>query len=301
MKTFGDRIVEVCEEKETVVCVGLDPRAEHLPPEILRDHDAGPEEAARAFQAFGEEVLDLVAPMAAAVKPQAAFFEALGPPGFAALFEVCAAARRLGLLVIADVKRGDIGSTAEAYAQAWLKKRGDQPPVADACTVNPYLGSDGIRPFIETAVAEGGGLFVLVRTSNASAGEIQDRMLADGGTVSQHVARLVSGWNRPVGMTGYGPVGAVVGATVPQQLAEFRRVLSASIILVPGYGAQGGTARDVVRGCDARGLGILVNASRSVTIPWGRREDCPAYWQEAVVEAARTMRREINDARARRG
>lgn len=299
MNGFAERLFDACRRKESVVCVGLDPRAELLPPEH-RPATGDPDAVAAAYESFGRDVIDIVAPSAAALKPQAAFFEALGPPGFAAYCRLCDAARERGLLVIADVKRGDIGSTAEAYAAAWLGPRGSRPPLADACTVNAWLGADGVKPFADAARAGGGGIFVLVKTSNPSSGEIQDLQLADGGTVCERMAALVRGWAQPPGPSGYGPVGAVVGATWPAHLRELRRALPESVILIPGYGAQGAAAADVADGFDADGLGAIVNASRSITFPWGRPERCPAAWREAIRDAATAMRAELNAALAAR-
>ena len=305
MTGFGDRLAAAIETKDSVVCVGLDPRLELIPPDCRRQGEArdgygGPGHAA-AFEIFGSRIIELVSPFAVAIKPQIAFFEALGVDGYRAFEVLCRKARAAGLLVIADVKRGDIGSTAEAYARAFLESRGDQPPISDACTVNPYLGSDGLRPFIDSAMMEGGGVFVLVKTSNPSARELQD--LAVGGRrVHQHVAEIVRqlGATR-VGASGYGAVGAVVGATWPDDLVEARKAMPNSFLLVPGFGAQGATAKDVVGAFDARGQGAVVNASRSVTFPWSAEGRCPADWERRVVEAVVRMRDGLQDVVYGRG
>ncbi len=224
---------------------------------------------------FGKAVVDVVAGRVGLVKFQAAFYEAYGPEGMAALGETIRYARGRGLLVILDGKRNDIGSTAEAYARAYLGK----VPVggaflpswdADAITVNPYLGTDGISPFVKVAAREGKGLFVLVRTSNASAREFQD-LVADGRPVYRHVADRAGRLGRAHrGGSGYSLVGAVVGATYPAELAELRAALPGVPFLVPGYGTQGGSAPDVAPAFDADGLGAVINNSRGLIFAYNQ-------------------------------
>ena len=242
-------------------------------------------------------MVDVVASQVPAVKFQAAYYEAYGPEGLSALHATAASARSKGLIVLIDGKRNDIGSTAEAYARAYLGRvpvgdRTEPSWEADALTVNPYLGSDGIAPFIATAEAEGKGLFVLVRTSNPSAGEFQD-LVADGRPLYRHVAEHLARWAEPVrGASGYSLVGAVVGATYPEELAELRGAMPGVPFLVPGYGAQGGTAADVAAAFDANGLGAIVNNSRGLTFAYKK----PAYrsrfgddWQRAIDQALGDM------------
>ena len=298
---FGDRVVNAVDVKRSVVCVGIDPRRELLPPECLEEaHRPGLSRAgvtAEAFRLFSERVVRLVAPHAAAVKPQVAFFEQYGSAGLVAYESVCRAAREAGVLIIADVKRGDIGTTAAAYAQAWLGTGGERAPLADACTVNPYLGTDGIEPFVHVGCDEGGGIFVLVKTSNPSSTEIQD-LESGGRPIFEHAAELVARLNDPhVGVTGYGPVGAVVGATWPAQLKAIRKLLPASILLIPGYGAQGGRAEDVAPAFDADAQGALVSASRSLTFPWRGEGRCPTDWEERIVHEVQVMRTALNAVR----
>ncbi len=239
----------------------------------------------------------MLAGLVPAVKFQAAFYEALGPGGLAAMADSLAYARSKGLIAIVDGKRNDIGSTAEAYAQAYLGEVGfedrvEAPWDADALTINPYLGVDGIAPFVEVARKRDRGLFVLVRTSNPSAREIQD-LVADGRPVYRHVAELVKTWSAPDrDASGYGLLGAVVGATYPEQLAELREAMPGVIFLVPGYGAQGGTARDVAAAFDANGLGAVVNNSRGLTFAYLRKDLSGRFgseWQRAIEWAAREM------------
>jgi orotidine-5'-phosphate decarboxylase len=294
---FADRLIDSVRRVGNAVCVGIDPRPEDLPPGLL---DGFPEDrrgVAAALGEFGRSVIDVVAGKVGVVKFQAAFYEAYGPEGLEALRESIGYARSRGLIVIFDGKRNDIGSTAEAYARAYLGKvpvGGRFEPVwdADAVTVNPYLGADGVSPFIKVAAREGKGLFALVRTSNASAREFQD-LNADGKPVYRHVAERLAGWAAPHrGESGYSLAGAVVGATYPAELAELRSALPGVLFLVPGYGNQGGSAADVAPAFDENGLGAIVNNSRGLIFAYSK----PAYktrfannWQGAVEAALGEM------------
>jgi orotidine-5'-phosphate decarboxylase len=242
-------------------------------------------------------VIDVVAPLVPAVKFQSAFFEAYGPEGLAALHATIDHARRQGLIVIFDGKRNDIGSTAEAYARAYLGK----VPVGeafepawnvDAMTVNPYLGTDGITPFVKIAAREHKGVFVLVRTSNASAGEFQD-LISNGQPLYRHVARKVAEWTAGhLGAAGYGLVGAVVGATYPDELAQLRTAFPDILFLVPGYGTQGATSREIASAFNSDGLGAIVNNSRGITFAFKRRAFQTQFadrWQGAVRQAVVEM------------
>jgi orotidine-5'-phosphate decarboxylase len=290
---FGDRLAQAVVDKRTPVLVGIDPRPDQFPAGWI-DSFAG--DVITATREFGQEVLRTVAPLVPAVKFQLAFYEALGPAGLHALEDTARTARELGLIVIFDGKRNDIGSTAEAYTDAYVgkPKSGDPSPVwtSDALTINPYLGSEGISPFLNGAAAAGTGLFLLVRTSNPSAGEFQD-LVADGKPIYRHVADRLVEWAKPyLGQSGYSPLGAVVGATSPAQLAELRKVLVGTWILVPGYGAQGGTAKDVAVAFDENGLGAIVNNSRGITFAYRNPEYASKFgadWQGAVREATLRM------------
>jgi orotidine-5'-phosphate decarboxylase len=276
VQTFADRLAAEVERKRSQLVVGLDPRVDLLPVELRGD-------VAR----FCCGLVDAVAPHAVAVKPQLAFFEMLGAPGIAAFQEVCAYAHRAGMLVIADGKRGDIGSTARAYADAYLE--GDLPR-ADALTVNAYLGRESVEPFIAAARRTGGGLFVLVKTSNAG-GDVQDLQLLDGRPLWHHVASLVAEWGEElVGEVGLSSVGAVVGATHPRAVAEARRLMPQAILLLPGVGAQGAAVGDLVRAFQSGPASALVTASRS--IDYAFRETGGDYREAAGAEAAR-LKREI--------
>src|SRR5919199_4125133 len=245
---FGDRLAEAVERKRSQLVVGLDPRRDLLPVELRGDAHLGREHAAQACSRFCCGLVDAVAPYVVAVKPQLAFFEALGADGLRALEDVCAYARSAGLQVIADAKRGDIGSTARAYATASLERTNGREPLADAVTVNPYLGRDSVDPFLAACRREGAGLFCVVKTSNAGGAEGQDLVLSDGRHVWHQVAELVAEWGAElVGEHGLSAVGAVVGATNPRAVGEARRLLPRSILLLPGVGAQGASAADVAR------------------------------------------------------
>jgi orotidine-5'-phosphate decarboxylase len=287
---FADRLAAAVRAKATPLCVGLDPRWVHLPDEVRNRHGSATLDAmAAAFEEFILRVLDIVAGLVPVVKPQSAFFEACGPAGLATLQRVLHRARQLGLVTILDAKRNDIASTAEAYADAafaGVTIEGKRHPVwdADALTVNPYLGRDAMEPFIKSARRDGRGLFVLVRTSNPGAGQFQD--LASGGKpLFQHVAAAVGEWTREnLGRCGLGDVGAVVGATHPAELAAVRQLIPEAWFLVPGFGAQGGTATDVAPAFRADGLGAVVNNSRGIIACFAPEEP---HW-EAAVEAATT-------------
>ena len=241
--TFADRLAEAVERKRSQLVVGLDPRLDLLPVELRGEAVLGRAEAANAYARFCCGIIDAVAPYVVAVKPQVAFFEALGGDGIAALERVCDYGRAAGLLVIADGKRGDIGSTARAYAAAYLEPRDEQEPLADALTVNTYLGGDSVEPFLQACRLHGAGIFCLVRTSNAGASDVQELTLSDGRRVWQHVAALVGEWGAElIGERGLSSVGAVVGATVPRAVAEARKLLPRAVLLLPGVGAQGATA-----------------------------------------------------------
>jgi len=245
MAGFRARLEEARRHKRSAVCVGLDPRFDQLPHRF----DSLP--PAHAILAFNREIVDATADLAVAVKPQAAFYELYGADGYGALIETVRYARSKGLLVIVDAKRGDIGSTAEAYAQAFLHPDGTFD--ADALTVNAYLGSDGVQPFLDVAAKYAKGVFVLVKTSNPSSGELQDLEIA-GEPVYERMARLVDAWDCE----------AVVGGTYPAQARRARELMPRATILVPGYGAQGATASDVAVSFRPDGSGAVVNNARGI-------------------------------------
>lgn len=295
MDAFGDRLTAAIRRVGTPTLVGLDPRFNSLPEPLKSGRDSSNrEDVAVAYEAFCKGVIDVVAPLVAVVKPQAAFFEQVGVPGMQALANTITYAREKGLLVILDGKRNDIGSTAAGYADAYL---GEQSAwQADALTVSPYLGSDSLTPFVNVANERGAGIFVLVKTSNPGGGLFQDRIDATC-AMYEHVARHVESLN---GLDeedgGYGSIGAVVGATYPEQLAELRAVMPHAWILVPGYGAQGASAADVGGGFDADGLGAIVNSSRGIIFAHSKDDRFgDDRWQEAVEAAALDMIADLRD------
>jgi orotidine-5'-phosphate decarboxylase len=289
--TFGDRLAEAVDRRRSQLVVGLDPRPELLPVELRGDTHIGRASAADACSRFSCGLIDAVAPYVVGVKPQLAFFEALGADGMRAFEEVCAYARSAGLIVIADAKRGDIGSTARAYADAYLEGREDGPPAVDAITINPYLGRDSVEPFLAACRRSGTGLFCLVKTSNAGAADVQDLALSDGRRVWHEVAELVAEWGRDlVGERGLSSVGAVVGATHPRSVGLARRLMPQAILLLPGIGAQGATPADVARAFTSGPASALVPVSRAVIYAF--RVD-GADWRKAAAAEAARLRREV--------
>jgi orotidine-5'-phosphate decarboxylase len=272
---FADRLLAACDDKRAPVCVGLDPVAQRLPEGVsLVDYCIG--------------VVDAVAAHVPCIKPQLACFERHGRAGWEAYERLVDHARGRGLLVIADAKRGDIGISASHYAAAFFA--GDHP--ADALTINAYLGGDGVEPFIDAARQRGCGLFSLVRTSNPGGDALQGLMLDDGRTVGEAVADLIAGLGAGhTGSSGYSLLGAVVGATRPRDAASLRARMPSQVFLVPGFGAQGGTAEDVRACFDPAGRGAIITASRSVIYAYesGRESD----WQRAVADAAADLNRQI--------
>ncbi len=291
---FADRLMDAVRRKGSRLCVGLDPRVDLLPPDL----PGSASDPAKRVESFCLNLCLGTEPYAVAVKPQAAYFEALGAEGMVCLERVMCFARELGLLVILDAKRNDIGSTAQAYADAYLGARpevcGPCLQVADAITINAYLGYDGVEPFVNKAHEHGTGLFILVKTSNPGSGQLQDLRLESGLTVYQHMADLVAQWGQDlVGASGYSSVGAVVGATYPEQLKELRARLPQTPFLVPGYGHQGASAADVAAGFDKQGLGAIVNSARGIIYAYRKRE---GTFTQAAAEAAQEARDELNAA-----
>src|SRR5918995_2394805 len=263
--SFSDRLAEGVERKRSQLLVGLDPRPELLPVELRGEAWASRAAAADACGRFCRGLVDAVAPYVVGVKMQLAFFEALGADGVRALEEVCEYARNAGLVVLADGKRGDIGSTARAYADADLGRRDNAAPPVDALTVNPYLGSDSIEPLVAACRRSGAGLFCVVKTSNAGSADIQDLSMSDGRPLWQHVALLVREWGNDVlGDGGLSSIGAVIGATYPRAVGEARKLMPQAILLLPGIGAQGATPADVARAFTSGPASALVPVSRAV-------------------------------------
>jgi orotidine-5'-phosphate decarboxylase len=289
--TFADRLADAVDAKHSQLLVGLDPRPELLPVELRGETYLSRGAAADACARFCRGLIDAVAPYVVGVKLQLAFFEALGSDGLRAYEDVRDYARAATLLVVADAKRGDIGSTARAYADAYLEAGdGERLPV-DALTVNPYLGSDSVEPFLAACRRSGAGLFCLVKTSNAGSADIQDLALSDGRRVWQQVAELVNEWGAGlVGERGLSSVGAVVGATYPRAVAEARRLMPQAVLLLPGIGAQGATPADVARAFTSGPASALVPVSRAVIYAF--RVD-GADWRKAAAAEAARLRSEV--------
>lgn len=303
---FADRLNAQIRKKSSPVCVGLDPRLQQIPEFIREKHFKEQKDplaaAAEAIIEFNQGIIDAVADLVAVVKPQIAFYEQYGHEGIRAFEETLWYARDKGLLTIADIKRGDIGSTADAYAKAFLGKvdlngKDVFSFDADAVTIVPYLGWDGIKPFVEEARKHGKGLFILVKTSNPSSIDVQDLKMADDRTIYEIMAQYLDSWGADdIGESGYSFVGAVTGATFPEQIEDLRKLMPAAIFLVPGYGAQGGRAKDVQKAFNDDGLGAVVNSSRGIIFAW---EDSDIFTEKDYAEAARHATQQmLKDLRA---
>lgn len=289
-----ERLIKKIDEKKAPVVVGLDPELAYLPKHIL---DKNVSEKGETLMAVGQALLDYnmgiidaTCDLIPAVKPQIAMYEQFGIPGIVAFRQTISYAQSKGLIVIGDVKRGDIGSTSAAYARAHLGsftlgKTKIYPFNEDMATVNPYLGSDGLKPFVDICKHEDKGIFILVKTSNPSSGELQD-LLVDGKPVYEHVAEIVSKLGEPSIKDGYSDIGAVVGATYPEIGEDLRRIMPHTFILVPGYGAQGATAKDLRPFFDNEGRGAIINSSRGIIAAY-KNEKYAHFGEEGYKEAAR--------------
>jgi orotidine-5'-phosphate decarboxylase len=289
--TFADRLAVAVAERRSQLLVGLDPRLDLLPVELRGDAHLGREAAAESYARFCRGLVDAVAPYVVGIKPQLAFFEALGADGIRALEDVCAYARTAGLLVVADGKRGDIGSTARSYAAAYLEAEEGSQPLGDALTVNTYLGRDSLEPFVAACRRSGGGIFCLVKTSNPGGADVQDLVLRDGRPLWHHVAMMVAELGEDlVGEHGLSNVGAVVGATYPRAVGEARRLMPQAILLLLGVGAQGATPADVARAFTSGPASALVSVSRSVIYAF---RATGAEWRTAAAAEAARLQAEV--------
>jgi len=295
MEHFSDRLVAAIKEKGNPICVGLDPRLNQIPSFIcekaLSNHgDNKFTAAAEAIIEFNKGIIDAIYDVVPIVKPQIAFYEMFGSEGYRAFEETCRYAREKGILVLADVKRSDIGSTSAAYADEFIGEVDlfDEmtPSVdVDAVTLSAYLGWDGIDPFVKRADKYGRGMFILVRTSNKTAADLQDLKMDDGKEIYEIMGHLVDSWGADsIGESGYSSVGAVVGATYPSQAAKLREVMPHSIFLVPGYGAQGGGAADVKPCFKEDGTGAIVNSSRGIIFAYEKSDELS---EDDYADAAR--------------
>ncbi len=297
-----DRLIEAIKRTGNPTVAGLDPKLEYIPAYLtqaaLREHGEALEWAAAAILAYNKGLIDALCDVVPAVKPQAAYYEMYGWPGVRTLCETIAYAKQKGLFVITDGKRNDIGSTMEAYAAAHMGTTAVGGAVCtpfggDALTVNGYLGSDGILPLLTVCREQDTGIFVLVKTSNPSSGELQDRLI-DGLPVYRQMGDMCEKWGEQLpGKYGYSGVGAVVGATYPAQLSELRGLLPHTFFLVPGYGAQGGGAADVAGAFDDNGLGAIVNSSRAILCAWKKEGCAPEAYAEAARREALRMKADI--------
>jgi orotidine-5'-phosphate decarboxylase len=294
VEAFADRLMTAIDGKGCPITAGIDPRLDLMPPTILAGYFSRygytHQAASLAIRDFNLRLLDAVAAHVPVVKVQVAFYEVFGPAGMQVFAETLSAARERELIVIADVKRGDVEMTAQAYAAAYLAN--GLPGVqlspgfeADAITVNPYVGGDGVLPFVAAATSAGKGLFILVKTSNPGSGDVQD-LHVEGFPLYEHVARLVRQWGHGTeGRRGYQAVGAVVGATYPTEAERLRRLMPQAYFLVPGYGAQGGRATDVQACFNADGYGAIINSSRGIMYAY-RQEAFQTFGEEHFAAAA---------------
>jgi orotidine-5'-phosphate decarboxylase len=305
-----DRLIESIERLGAPIAVGLDPTYEMIPArlraECLEAHGPTPRAAAAMFKAYCMLVIDAVCDTVPAVKPQIAMFEQLGPYGIWAYAETAAYASGKGLFVIGDVKRGDIASTAAAYAAhlsgVCVESQDFETWAEDAVTLNPYMGGDSIEPFLDACRERDKGVFILVKTSNPGSADIQDLVLRDSGlTVYEHTADLVSAWGAGlIGRSGYSKAGAVVGATFAAQGAALRKRMPHTFFLVPGYGAQGASGRDLRGFFDPEGGGCIVNSSRGIIAAWKKDSRFgDGNVGDAAREAVYKMRRDLNAALGR--
>lgn len=301
---FADKLIRAIKEKNSAVCVGLDPRLNQIPAFILKKsiekNGKNFMAAAEAFLEFNKGIIDAVKDLVPCVKPQIAFYEEYGFQGIWAFEETCKYAREQGLIVIADAKVNDIGSTAEAYARAFLGETeilNEKLKVfdADAVTVNAYLGYDGVKPFIKVAQENDKGIFILVKTSNPSSGDLQDRVTEEEKmSIAALMGHFVESWgSEDVGEEGYSSVGAVVGGTFPAEIKKLRAIMPQTIFLVPGYGAQGGDAEGVKNCFNEDGMGAIINSSRDIIFAFEKSPG--AKMGEDYAEAARDAVIKMNE------
>jgi orotidine-5'-phosphate decarboxylase len=295
---FADRFIASARLLKNPLCVGLDPHLERIPaPFGVRVDDLASDQTADGVQAFFEAVIDACAGKVPIVKPQIAFFEQLGWRGIRVLEALVKRARDRGLLVVLDAKRGDLASTAQAYAQSYLLP--NSPCRADAITLNPYLGMDSLQPFLDASRAHGVGLFVLARTSNPGAAHFQSQLI-DGVPLYERVAEALVPWSQDLcGETGWSNLGVVAGATYPTEAARLRRVLPNALFLVPGYGAQGASVGATLAGFIAKGdhlEGGMVSSSRGILFGDGPAAQDLDEWRSSFTARLDDARRELSEA-----
>ncbi|MFR2571595.1 MAG: orotidine-5'-phosphate decarboxylase [Clostridia bacterium] len=293
MTNMMDKLINKIQEMQNPTVIGLDPRYEMIPEFIKNKYEKNLEGVAEAILEFNKKIIDAVYDIIPAVKPQIAFYEMYGLEGMKVFEKTCKYAKEKGMIVIADIKRGDIGTTAKAYSNAFLGKTliGDKEESiydVDFVTLNPYMGIDAIKPFIDDCKKYNKGVFILVKTSNPSSGDIQDLQLESGEKVYTKVVKLVEEWGKDlVGEYGYSSISAVVGATYPKQLEELRKEAPHTFFLIPGYGAQGGKAEDILLGFDKNGIGGIVNSSRGLMCAYKSERWSSKYTEMQFAEATR--------------
>lgn len=303
-----DRLIDKIIALKNPVCVGIDTRFEYLPEGFCEvQNENGLVFAAEQILRFNKAVIDAVADLVPCVKVQSAYYELYGPPGVKTFAQTIRYAKNKGLVVIADIKRNDIGATAEAYAAAYLGRAniaGQKLPVFDAdfATINAYLGSDGVKPFLSAVKDYKKGLFVLVKTSNPSSGELQDLMISNSMPLYMNMAALTSKWGSEfIGNYGYSAVGAVVGATYPMQAEELRTFYPNMFMLIPGYGAQGAGAQDLIPFFSSGGLGGIVNNSRGILTAYKDKKYTGMDFAQAARAAVEYMKEDILNAFSKSG
>ena len=306
MKNMMDKLIDKIKETNNPTVIGLDPRYEMIPECIKSKYEENLEGVAKAILEFNKALIDAIYDIIPAIKPNVAFYEMYGLEGMKTFEETCQYAKEKGMLVIADIKRGDIGSTAKAYSNAFLGKTkiGEKEESiydVDFVTLNPYLGIDGIKPFIEDCKKYNKGAFILVKTSNPSSGDLQDLTLENGEEVYTKVAKLVEEWGKDLrGKYGYSSISTVVGATYPKQLQDLRKAAPHTFFLIPGYGAQGGKAEDIALGFDENGIGGIINSSRGLMCAYKSDLWKNTYEEKDFAKATRAeairMRDELNTA-----
>ena len=288
-----DKLIEQIKEKDNKTVIGLDPRYEMIPECIKSKYPQNLIGVSEAIIEFNKKLIDETYDIIPAVKPQIAFYEMYGLEGIRAFKETCEYAKEKGMLVIADIKRGDIGTTAKAYSNAFLgKTKIEEKEIGiydvDFVTLNPYMGIDSIKPFIEDCEKYNKGVFILIKTSNPSSKEIQDLKLETGEELYTKVAQLVEKWGENLrGKYGYSSISAVVGATYPKELQNLRKIAPHTFFLIPGYGAQGGKAKDIALGFDKNGIGGIVNSSRGLIYAYKSDLWKTKYTEEEFAEATR--------------
>ena len=306
MANMMDRLIDKIKETNNPTVIGIDPKYDMIPECIKNKYEQNMEGVAKAIEEFNKALIDATFDIIPAVKINIAFYEMYGLEGMKVFEETCKYAKEKGMLVMADIKRGDIGSTSKAYSNAFLGRtqigeKEEKIYDVDFVTLNPYMGIDSVKPFIEDCKKYNKGAFIIVKTSNPSSGDLQDLKLENGEEVYTRVAKLVEEWGKDLrGKYGYSSISAVVGATYPKQLKDLRKTAPHTFFLIPGYGAQGGKAEDIALGFDSNGIGGIVNSSRGLMCAYKSDLWKDKYTEERFAEATRQeairMRNELNNA-----